>query len=102
VVPYLDQELLTASYINPTAEITRKYEKGCQYYALPFNPGENELLTTLQEQINPKVAAVLVIDMQNDYVADRGLLAEEGKNVKRVQKMVPKLNLFIEGAREAG
>jgi ureidoacrylate peracid hydrolase len=68
----------------------------------PLCFGGKELLTTLDMQVDPKVAAVLVIDMQNDYIDDRGFLGKQGKNVKRVQDMVQKLNHFINRAREKG
>lgn len=59
-------------------------------------------LNTLKEQVEPKEAALLIIDMQNDYIADQGLLGRIGLDVKRVQQMVPRLNGFVEEARKAG
>ena len=44
--------------------------------------GQTQILRTLQEQVDPKVAALLVIDMQNDYVADQGRLGKIGLNIK--------------------
>jgi nicotinamidase-related amidase len=60
------------------------------------------ILRTLQEQVDPKVAALLVIDMQNDFVADEGKLGKIGLNVKLIQETVPKINRLVEEARTAG
>lgn len=59
------------------------------------------MLTTLEEQVDPKQAAVLVIDVQNDYLADDGFLGRIGFDVKRLQAVVPKINSFIDEARKA-
>jgi ureidoacrylate peracid hydrolase len=63
--------------------------------------GEMELLQTLEEQVNPKITALLIIDMQNDYVADKGVLGKIGLNVKLVQDAIPTMNKLIEEARKA-
>jgi len=60
------------------------------------------LLKTLVEQIAPKHTALLVIDPQNDFLASNGALARAGFDVKRMQSAVPRLNHFIQKAREAG
>ncbi|WP_320172381.1 cysteine hydrolase [Maridesulfovibrio sp.] len=64
--------------------------------------GDNHFLTTLEEQVSPDVCAVLVVDTQNDYVADDGMLGKAGLPVKTLQANVPVLNKFIEAARQAG
>jgi len=60
------------------------------------------MLSTLKDQVDSMLAALLVIDMQNDFVADDGMLEKRGFNVKNVQATVPKINRFIEEARKAG
>ena len=60
------------------------------------------MLTTLSEKVDPKHAALIVIDMQNDFVHDDGGLAKNGGNVKPTQAIVPALNRLIAEARKAG
>jgi len=66
--------------------------------------GEVELLQTLEEQIDPRVTALLVIDMQNDYLADEGKLGKLGLNPKKdqIQQALPAINGLVEEARNAG
>lgn len=68
----------------------------------------------LEERIDPSRTALLVIDMQNDFVHDDGATAswmrerfrEEGKELPAgpslTQRMVPRLQRLIAHAREAG
>ena len=63
---------------------------------------EVSLLKTLDEQIKPDQTALLIIDMQNDYVADKGKLGKLGLNVKLIQDAVPTMNKLIQAARKAG
>lgn len=67
-----------------------------------FAYSQPKILRTLQEQVDPKVAALLVIDMQNDYVADEGKLGKIGLNIKPIQETVPRINRLVEEARKAG
>jgi ureidoacrylate peracid hydrolase len=60
------------------------------------------VLKTLEEQIDPQITALLVIDMQNDYVADNGKLGKAGLDVKSIQAAVPAMNSLIMEARKAG
>lgn len=60
------------------------------------------MLKTLEEQVEPEVAALLVIDMQNDFIADDGVLGKKGFDFRIVQETVPRINTFIEAARKAG
>jgi ureidoacrylate peracid hydrolase len=62
-----------------------------------------ELLVTLQQKASPSVAAVVVIDVQNDFVADGGFFHNVGADVKSIQqRVIPKLERFIHCARETG
>jgi ureidoacrylate peracid hydrolase len=67
-------------------------------------PGPRDIvLKTMEQQIDPKITALLVIDMQNDYVSDNGKMAKiPGFNVKVIQAAVPAMNNLIEEARKAG
>ena len=64
--------------------------------------GEVKLLQTLEQQIDPSITALLIIDMQNDYVADGGKVGKLGMDVRKIQEAVPTMNRLIEEARKAG
>jgi len=60
------------------------------------------LLSTLDLKAAPGNAALLVVDVQNDFVADGGFFDTIGADVKTVQKAIPKLVRLIDKARAAG
>lgn len=49
--------------------------------------------------VNPKETALLVIDVQNDFVHEKGEIARSWKDMSHSQSMVPRLMNFIEAAR---
>jgi ureidoacrylate peracid hydrolase len=59
-------------------------------------------LTTLSDKIRPSHAALIVIDMQNDFCASDGFVAKGGRDVSHVQQMAKRLPALIEHARRAG
>ncbi len=62
-----------------------------------------EILGTLEEQIDHKHTALVVIDPQNDFCATDGAAARlMGSDVTRIQNAIQPLNAFIKMAREAG
>lgn len=60
------------------------------------------MLTTLKQKVDPKHAALIVVDVQNDFCAEGGMFDREGYNVKPVQDMVVRVKKLIEKARAAG
>ena len=60
------------------------------------------LLTTLEQKAAPGAAALIVVDVQNDFVADGGFFARLGADMKTIQAAVPPLQRLIARAREAG
>ena len=60
------------------------------------------LLSTLDLKAAPGNAALLVVDVQNDFVADGGFFDQIGADVKTVQKAIPNLVRLIDKARAAG
>jgi isochorismate hydrolase len=56
----------------------------------------------LREKVDPRHTALLVIDMQNDFIADEGLIAREGRDVSQAKEMAKHLPTLIKTAREAG
>jgi ureidoacrylate peracid hydrolase len=61
------------------------------------------LLTTLEQKADPGWAALLVIDVQNDFAADGGFFDQIGADVRSIQAMaIPSLIRLVESARAAG
>ena len=60
------------------------------------------MLRTLAEKVEPGRAALLVIDVQNDFCHSEGATAKNGADMAPMQTMVPSLNRLIEAARSAG
>jgi ureidoacrylate peracid hydrolase len=56
----------------------------------------------LREKIAPRHTALIVIDMQNDFIAEGGVLHKEGADVTEAQKMAARLPAFLQTARDAG
>ncbi len=63
---------------------------------------DDALLSTLEQKAAPANAALVVVDVQNDFVADGGFFDRIGADVRSVQKSIPNLVRLIEKARAAG
>ncbi len=59
-------------------------------------------LTTLAKKVDPTHAALIVVDVQNDFCADGGYFNREGYDMRPVQAMASRLVNFIGKAREVG
>src|SRR5437667_11787817 len=57
---------------------------------------------TLEELVDVKKAALLVVDMQNDFCHVDGALARRRQDVSMIQAMAPRLRALLERARSAG
>lgn len=64
--------------------------------------GTDDLLVTLEQKTAPGNAALVVVDVQNDFCADDGYFGRVGADVKAVQRMIPTLQRLIDDARAAG
>ncbi|MGE0038131.1 MAG: cysteine hydrolase family protein [Xanthobacteraceae bacterium] len=61
------------------------------------------LLTSLAQKASPEHAALIVVDVQNDFVSDGGYFHQVGCDVSTIQKSaIPPLLSLIDKAREAG
>jgi len=60
------------------------------------------MLRTLAQKVAPGHAALLIVDLQNDFCADGGAMHREGRDVSMAQAMVPRLARFLDSARAAG
>ncbi|TAJ96969.1 cysteine hydrolase [bacterium] len=58
-----------------------------------------EILRSLKERCDPRWAALLVVDVQNDFVSPKGSAAQRGDDVSAAQAMVPRLIRLIDQAR---
>lgn len=61
-----------------------------------------EPLVTLEKKIHPAYTALIVIDMQNDFIAPDGLVGRSGRDVSGAHKLAERLPEFIATARRAG
>ncbi|MFL5798671.1 MAG: cysteine hydrolase family protein [Actinomycetota bacterium] len=60
------------------------------------------MLRTLDEKVDPAAAALVVVDVQNDFCHDGGAFARMGRDVEPIRGMVPRLQELIDSARTAG
>lgn len=60
------------------------------------------MLDTLEKKVDPRHAALIVVDVQNDFCAAGGMMDREGHDLDRIQSMVPRLVRLIGAAREVG
>ena len=61
-----------------------------------------EILKTLKERCDPRYAALIVVDVQNDFVSPNGSAAKRGEDVTAAIAMVPNLLKLIDEARRVG
>lgn len=54
------------------------------------------------ERLDPQNAAVIVVDVQNDFCHPEGIMAERGRSVESAVAAVSKLERLISAARETG
>jgi ureidoacrylate peracid hydrolase len=59
-------------------------------------------LGTLAEKVAPRHTALIIVDMQNDFCAEGGLVHKAGRNIAELQKVGARLPAFIAAARAAG
>lgn len=57
------------------------------------------MFTTLGEMVDPKHAALIVVDVQNDFCHPEGVLAKQGRDISLIREMVPRLLSFVDQAR---
>ena len=61
-----------------------------------------QVCETLAEVLDPRRAALLVVDVQNDYCSPDGNLARGGGDVSMTQAVVPSVVEMVEAARRCG
>jgi nicotinamidase-related amidase len=55
----------------------------------------------LRQKIDPPHTALLVIDMQNDFIAEGGLISRDGRDTTEAKRLAERLPTFIDAARAA-
>jgi len=60
------------------------------------------VFTTLAEIVDPRHTALLVIDVQNDFCSEGGLMHEIGKDLSMMKGMIGRLGGVLDAARAAG
>ncbi|HEU4345166.1 MAG TPA: cysteine hydrolase, partial [Candidatus Binatia bacterium] len=61
-----------------------------------------DVLQTLKERCDPKYAALIVVDVQNDFVSPDGSAGRRGEDVSASLAMVPRLMRLIDEGRRVG
>jgi ureidoacrylate peracid hydrolase len=61
-----------------------------------------KILTTLAEKVSPEHAAVIVIDCQEEFIADGGFWDELGQDVSETKVVAERIAAFLEQARRHG
>jgi len=64
--------------------------------------GQADVMTTLEQKIDPAHAALVVVDVQRDFCADDGFFARQGYDLTQIKAAVPRIASLIEHARVAG
>lgn len=73
-----------------------------EYLAAAQRITHQPLLAELPDKIAPAHTALLVVDMQNDFCADGGLVSRDGRDVTPAQRLALRLPRLIDTARSAG
>jgi ureidoacrylate peracid hydrolase len=75
----------------------------CRSLTLIVSKPESDLLISLAQKAAPRRAALVVIDVQNDFAADEGFFGRIGADVRSIRTtVIPPLVSLIEHARAAG
>lgn len=60
-----------------------------------------QVFTTMEELVDPRHTALVVIDVQNDFCAEGGLMHEMGKDLSMMKPALGNLRRVLDGARAA-
>ena len=60
------------------------------------------VLKSLKERCDPEYAALIVVDVQNDFVSPQGSAGKRGEDVSAAMAMIPNLTGLIDAARKIG
>ncbi|MCA1644020.1 MAG: isochorismatase family protein, partial [Chloroflexi bacterium] len=63
---------------------------------------QDRVMRDLNEVVDPSHTALIVVDVQNDFVSSDGFIAKFGLDVSDMQAAVPRINEFIRLSRATG
>ncbi len=63
---------------------------------------ESKVMTTLEQKVDPAHAALIVVDVQNDFCSEEGFFGTEGYDLEHIRAAVPRIANLIDYARAAG
>jgi ureidoacrylate peracid hydrolase len=87
------------SFIDPTLDIVEeKRSIELKSESTIFNPERY----SLPEILKPEHCALLVIDMQNDFLDQKGYFARRGRSIEQMQSIIPSIQRLIAVARKSG
>src|ERR1700739_3020130 len=87
---------------KPPRSTPRRRPRPAERESRAMNPGGDDLLIRLDQKASSEHAAVVVVDVQNDFVADQGFFGKIGADVRTIQRCIPNLQRLLDGARAAG
>jgi ureidoacrylate peracid hydrolase len=61
-----------------------------------------EILRSLKERCDPRLAALLVVDVQNDFVSPEGSAGKRGDDIGAAMAVMPNLTRLIDEGRHVG
>ena len=62
-----------------------------------------DVLTTIEELVDPALTALIVIDMQNGHVSERGrYTTEAGEDISSARAIIPNIQRLLDAARQVG
>ncbi|MBV9120789.1 MAG: cysteine hydrolase [Chloroflexi bacterium] len=67
-----------------------------------MNPSSEFHDISLTELVDPQTAALIVVDMQNDFCDPAGAIAQRGGTIRHIQDMAPRLRSLLAEARQSG
>jgi len=61
-----------------------------------------EVFTTLEEIVNPMHTALVLVDLQNDFMTPGGTSDKQGRGVSVLRKILPNVRRVLDAARDNG
>ena len=77
-----------------------RYDQGRSSQEAGWEAGE--LLATLAERIDPRHAALMLIDVQNDFCHPRGAVGWSNDSINMIQSATERIKALLDAARSAG
>jgi len=89
--------------ITPKQKVMGADQAARQPIQTPADPAnEPKILHTLSERLDPRHTALLIVDMQKDFVCNGFGAHKAGRDVTAAQSIVPNIKRLLEGARASG